>query len=229
MADAFGMKPEEVMSMRNDAHPTNFAENVQFFLNSSNPTNFERTWKNASYVYRELGRINAPVPFDQVMDFSVHPEAAEEGDLRQPEGREHRHLHPVQLPEGPGRSADPDPDDPDQLLSQFGQSLRARPRRARQRRSRASSMIPNVDATLEQVARLVGPVRPGRHPDRGPHGFEHEGPRSGPGRAGPEPCPGRGHQAGPDREVQVRSQQVQRRGQGLGRARRIRTIRTTRR
>src|SRR5206468_6417026 len=32
MADAFGMKPEEVMSMRNDAHPTNFAENVQFFL-----------------------------------------------------------------------------------------------------------------------------------------------------------------------------------------------------
>jgi len=35
MADAFGMKPEEVMSMRNDAHATNFAENVQFFLNSS--------------------------------------------------------------------------------------------------------------------------------------------------------------------------------------------------
>ena len=25
MADAFGMKPEEVMGMRNDAHPTNFA------------------------------------------------------------------------------------------------------------------------------------------------------------------------------------------------------------
>ena len=61
MADAFGMKPEEVMSMRNDAHPTNFAENIQFFLNSSNPTNFERTWKNASYIYRELGRIEAPL------------------------------------------------------------------------------------------------------------------------------------------------------------------------
>src|SRR5215510_1050302 len=71
MADAFGMKPEEVMSMRNDAHPTNLPENVQFFLNASNPTNFERTWKNAAYVYRELGRINAPVQFDQVMDFSL--------------------------------------------------------------------------------------------------------------------------------------------------------------
>jgi NitT/TauT family transport system substrate-binding protein len=71
MADAFGLKPEDIMAMRNDAHATNFAENIQFFLNSSNPTNFERTWKNASYVYRELGKIDAPVPFDQVMDFSV--------------------------------------------------------------------------------------------------------------------------------------------------------------
>src|SRR3989454_9278652 len=61
MADAFGMKPGEVMKMRNDAHLTNFAENVQFFLNSSNPANFERTWKNAGYVYRELGRINSPI------------------------------------------------------------------------------------------------------------------------------------------------------------------------
>ena len=70
MADAFGMKVDEVKGMRNDAHPTNFAENVQFFLNSSNPTNLERTWKNATYVYRTLGRINAATDFDQVMDFS---------------------------------------------------------------------------------------------------------------------------------------------------------------
>ncbi len=79
MADAFGMKPEEVMNMRNDAHPTNFAENMQFFLNSSNPTNFERTWKNASYVYRELGRINNPVLFDQVMDFTFMQKLEKKG------------------------------------------------------------------------------------------------------------------------------------------------------
>ncbi len=48
MAAEFNMKPEEIAAMRNDAHPTNFAENVQFFLNASNPTNFERTWKNAT-------------------------------------------------------------------------------------------------------------------------------------------------------------------------------------
>jgi ABC-type nitrate/sulfonate/bicarbonate transport system substrate-binding protein len=70
MADAFGMKPEEIMSMRDDVHSTNFAENVQFFLNSSNPDNFEHAWKNASDVFQELGRINAPFPFDQVMDFT---------------------------------------------------------------------------------------------------------------------------------------------------------------
>jgi NitT/TauT family transport system substrate-binding protein len=71
MADAFGMKPDEVMGMRSDAHITNYAENVQFFLNSSNPTNFERTWKNASYVYQKLGTLpGAPIEFNQVMDFS---------------------------------------------------------------------------------------------------------------------------------------------------------------
>ncbi|MBA3686989.1 MAG: ABC transporter substrate-binding protein, partial [Planctomycetes bacterium] len=79
MADAFGMKSEDVMGMRNDAHTTNLAENVQFFLNSSNPTNFERTWKNAGYIYRELGRINAPVAFDQVMDFSFVQKAQASG------------------------------------------------------------------------------------------------------------------------------------------------------
>jgi ABC-type nitrate/sulfonate/bicarbonate transport system substrate-binding protein len=71
MADAFGMKPDEVMGMRNDAHLTNYPENVQFFLNSSNPTNFERTWKNASYVYQKLGTLGGEaVEFDKVMDFS---------------------------------------------------------------------------------------------------------------------------------------------------------------
>jgi outer membrane protein OmpA-like peptidoglycan-associated protein len=79
MADAFGMTVDDIKGMMNDAHSTNFAENVQFFLNQSNPTNFERTWKNSSIVYRELGRIDAPVEFDRVMDFSVIKKLQEEG------------------------------------------------------------------------------------------------------------------------------------------------------
>lgn len=71
MADAFKMTKDDVSGMRNDFHSTNFAENVQFFLNASNPTNFERTWKNSTYVYGELGRLDKIVPFDGVMDFTV--------------------------------------------------------------------------------------------------------------------------------------------------------------
>lgn len=79
MADAFGMKPEDIKGMMSDAHTTNFAENVQFFLNQSNPTNFERTWKSSCIVYRELGRIDAPVQFDQVVDFSIIKQLQAEG------------------------------------------------------------------------------------------------------------------------------------------------------
>ncbi|MBN1421726.1 MAG: ABC transporter substrate-binding protein, partial [Planctomycetes bacterium] len=82
MADAFGMKVDEVLGMQGDAHPTNFAENVQYFLNSSNPTNFERTWKNASYAYRTLGQIDAPPEFDKVMEFSVIRKLQEKGTFK---------------------------------------------------------------------------------------------------------------------------------------------------
>lgn len=71
MAEGYGMKLDDVKSMEADAYPTNFAENKNFFLNKNNPTNFERTWKNIIFVYRELGLIGTPVRFDQVVDFSV--------------------------------------------------------------------------------------------------------------------------------------------------------------
>ncbi|MBN2054178.1 ABC transporter substrate-binding protein [bacterium] len=71
MADGYGMAVQEVEGMAMDAHSTNFAENLDFFLNQNNPTNFERTWKNITFVYRELGLIGTPVRFDEVMDFSV--------------------------------------------------------------------------------------------------------------------------------------------------------------
>ena len=55
-----------------DAHATNYAENREFFLNQNNPTNFERTWNTAYFLYRRIGSVTGnPVPFDQVMDFSI--------------------------------------------------------------------------------------------------------------------------------------------------------------
>ncbi len=71
MADGYGFAVDEVAAMEADAHSTNFAENKNFFLNQNNPANFERTWKNITFVYRELGLLGTPVRFDEVMDFSV--------------------------------------------------------------------------------------------------------------------------------------------------------------
>jgi NitT/TauT family transport system substrate-binding protein len=82
MADGYNLTVEEVRGMRNDAHTTNFAENKQFFLNQNNPTNFERTWRTISVVYRKLGKIDTPVPFDQVMDFSVIKKLDQEGKFK---------------------------------------------------------------------------------------------------------------------------------------------------
>jgi outer membrane protein OmpA-like peptidoglycan-associated protein len=57
--------------MLGDAHSTNHAENRDFFLNQNNPTNFERTWNTAYFLYKRIGAVTDKVPFDQVMDFSV--------------------------------------------------------------------------------------------------------------------------------------------------------------
>jgi NitT/TauT family transport system substrate-binding protein len=155
MADAFGMKPTEVMGMRNDAHPTNFAENVQFFLNASNPTNFERTWKNAAYVYRELGRISAPVQFDQVMDFSVIQSIQKKGTFAHQTDESLASFTPSSFRKTPAEAP---------ILTQtirinfFPNSANPyEPARDDVDKPVAGKLYdPNVDATLEQVARLAG-------------------------------------------------------------------------
>jgi NitT/TauT family transport system substrate-binding protein len=57
--------------MLGDAHSTNHAENRDFFLNQNNPTNFERTWNTAYFLYKRIGVVGEKVDFDQVMDFSI--------------------------------------------------------------------------------------------------------------------------------------------------------------
>jgi len=72
MADGYAIPAADALSMLGDAHSTNWAENYQFFVNRNNPSNFERIWKQAYMLYRRIGAIsNNPVPFDQVMDYSV--------------------------------------------------------------------------------------------------------------------------------------------------------------
>jgi NitT/TauT family transport system substrate-binding protein len=82
MAEGYGMQVDEVKGMANDAHSTNFAENRGFFLNANDPANFERTWKNITFVYRELGLVGTPVRFDEVMDFSVIKQLEADGTFK---------------------------------------------------------------------------------------------------------------------------------------------------
>src|SRR5213078_242313 len=72
MAAGYSIPESDALNMLGDAHSTNYAENREFFLNQNNPTNFERTWTTAYFLYKRIGSVSGtPVPFDQVMDFSV--------------------------------------------------------------------------------------------------------------------------------------------------------------
>jgi len=71
MAEGYSMPPSEAQSMLADAHWTNYAENRDFFLNQNNPTNFERTWETAYYLYKRIGKVTEKVSWDQVADFSL--------------------------------------------------------------------------------------------------------------------------------------------------------------
>ncbi len=71
MAAGFSIPESDALSMLGDAHSTNYAENREFFLNQNNPTNFERTWATAYFLYKKINAVTEQTPFDQVMDFSV--------------------------------------------------------------------------------------------------------------------------------------------------------------
>ena len=72
MAQGYGIPPGDALGMLGDAHSTNWGENYQFFVNQNNPTNFARVWNQAYLLYRQVHAIsNQPVPFDQVMDYTL--------------------------------------------------------------------------------------------------------------------------------------------------------------
>src|SRR5580765_7351580 len=70
MAAGYSIPESDALGMLGDAHSTNYAENRDFFLNQNNPTNFERTWNTAYFLYKKIGAVTTQTPFDQVMDFS---------------------------------------------------------------------------------------------------------------------------------------------------------------
>jgi NitT/TauT family transport system substrate-binding protein len=67
----YNLPAGEAKNMLGDAHWTNYAENRDFFLVSSNPTNFERTYDTAYLLYKEGGAIDdKKIEFDKLVDFT---------------------------------------------------------------------------------------------------------------------------------------------------------------
>jgi NitT/TauT family transport system substrate-binding protein len=71
MAAGYSIPESDTLGMLGDAHSANYAENRDFFLNQNNPTNFERTWATAYFLYKKINAVTQQTPFDQVMDFTV--------------------------------------------------------------------------------------------------------------------------------------------------------------
>lgn len=78
MAAGYSIPETDTLGMLGDAHSTNYAENREFFLNQNNPTNFERTWNTAYFLYKKINAVTQQTPFDQVMDFSILQKLASE-------------------------------------------------------------------------------------------------------------------------------------------------------
>ncbi len=71
MDDFYGLPKGSGKDMLGDAHWANYAENRDFFIDQNNPTNFERTYTTAYLLYKAIHVVDQKVPFDQIMDFSV--------------------------------------------------------------------------------------------------------------------------------------------------------------
>ena len=137
---AFNLPKGEAVAMMGDAHLTNYAENVEFFVNQNNPSNFENTWENINNIYRLAGYIKDPVPFNQVMDPRVIEKIAP--DYRESKNEYVDAFAPVKIGF--------DPDAAKQILTRTVY-IHFAPNRA----DVSSKYDPNVDEVIKEIGRLA--------------------------------------------------------------------------
>jgi NitT/TauT family transport system substrate-binding protein len=157
MADGFSLPASDALGMLGDAHWTNYAENRDFFLNQNNPTNFERIWNTAYFLYRKIGAVGTKTEFDQVMDFSVIQKLANE-----PRYANQRNEYNAQFSAG-ATAAAVQAEAPELLtkvvvVNFFPNSwdLHHRVSRVVDGRTREELYDPNVDNVIEEIGQLAG-------------------------------------------------------------------------
>jgi NitT/TauT family transport system substrate-binding protein len=157
MAKGYSIPPTDALNMQGDAHSTNWAENYQFFLNQNNPTNFERVWNQAYYLYRRIGSIgHKTVPFDQVMDPSVIEKLGKEEKYSSQKDEYRLQLTPKTVSEI--RSAEKEILTNTIVIKFFPNShdLYKKVTRKVDGKDVEEMYDPTVDLTLEEVAKLAG-------------------------------------------------------------------------
>jgi NitT/TauT family transport system substrate-binding protein len=157
MADGYGIPASDTIKMFADAHNTNWAENFQFFLNQNNPTNFERVWVQAYYLYRRIGSIShSPVSFDKVMDYSVIEKLGNDPKYRAQRDEYEMHLAPKAVSRIHAES--------DEILTNtiviqfFPNDWDLHKKWNREIDGKIVEVLydPNVDNVLDEVAKLAG-------------------------------------------------------------------------
>jgi NitT/TauT family transport system substrate-binding protein len=157
MAAGYNIPAADALSMFGDAHNTNWAENYQFFLNQNNPTNFEKVWGQAFYLYREIGTIQNPaVRFDQVMDFSVIQKLGSEEKYRSQKDEYQLQLAPKTV--GQIRAESPEIFTNTVVIHFYPNDWDLHKKITRKVDSRDVEELydPNVDNVLDGIAELVG-------------------------------------------------------------------------
>jgi NitT/TauT family transport system substrate-binding protein len=158
LAVGYQMPEDAALDMLGDAHNTNWAENYQFFLNENNPTNFERVWKRAYELYSnpQIHAIkHAPVPFDQVMDFTIIKKLAQEPKYASQKDRSRTAFAPA-----PVMAIEAEPE----ILGNRFQihfapnnyDLSKKIIRQKDGKEVEELYDPNLDATLSKIAEMIG-------------------------------------------------------------------------
>jgi NitT/TauT family transport system substrate-binding protein len=157
MADGYNIPATDTRQMFGDAHNTNWGENFEFFLNQNNPTNFERVWRQAYYLYRGTQAITrSPVSFDKVMDFSIIEKLGKE-----PKYRSQKDEYEVRLV--PKAAADIEAES-DEILTNtvvihfFPNSWDLNKKVTKEANGKSEEALydPNIGNVLEEVAKLSG-------------------------------------------------------------------------
>jgi NitT/TauT family transport system substrate-binding protein len=223
MAAGYNIPASDALSMLGDAHSTNWAENFQFFLNQNNPTNFERIWQRSYLLYRRIGSItHRPIPFDQVMDFSLIQKLGQDSKYASQQVEYGSQIVPKELSAVRGES--------EEILTNtvvmhfFPNSWDPFKKVNKTESGKAVEELydPNVKNVLEEIAQLAGQFGAARIVIEGHTDSSMRG-QVPPSLVKELPQPGQRHQRSPAAKVsRPRSQPIQRRRRGLGQASRPR-------